>query len=271
MILLTGSKGFIGKSFLARIKNEDVISVDLENHSQLLGKTFKRWDEVSLVLHQGAISSTTTDNLEALLEFNVLYSLKLFEKCIEYQIPIKYASSASVYGNPAKGPGPLSLYASSKHIVDLWVSRNIERFGLVQGFRYFNVFGYGEKHKLAQGQASPVTTFFHQAMTRGEITVFAGSDRFSRDFIWVDDLVEVVLTNDVGSGIFDLGTGVSTTFLDVAQAVSKRTGVPVVEVPMPANIAQSYQPFTKSGYSWDYRFKNVGEFIEECDLDKWSF
>jgi ADP-L-glycero-D-manno-heptose 6-epimerase len=270
VIILTGSKGFIGGAFLSRIQNDEVFTVDMHNSDLILGDSFSQWNEITLVLHQGAISSTTTNDLQSLVEFNVLYSMKLFEKCIEYQIPVKYASSASVYGNPEKQPGPLSLYAASKHIVDLWVLRNIERFKLIQGFRYFNVFGYGENHKLALGQASPVTTFFHQALTLGEIRIFSGSEAFARDFVWVEDVVEIVLSNKCGSGIFDLGTGNATTFTDVAEAVSRRTGAPIVEVPMPSKISESYQPFTKSSYSWEHSFKTIGEFIEECDLDQWG-
>lgn len=271
MIVVTGSEGFIGRHFTAQLKSEEVFEVDAENRDVLLSDDFGRWNEVSLVLHQGAISSTTTADLSALVDQNIQYSLKLFEKCIEHEVPVKYASSASVYGDKSKGLGPLSLYASSKHIIDLWVAQHLDRFKLIQGFRYFNVYGAGEGHKVSLNQASPIATFFNQALTLGEVRVFPGSDGFARDFIWVGDVTHMVLHNDCDSGIFDLGTGEPTSFLAVAEAVAARVGVPVVEVPMPAKVAQHYQPFTKADYPWEHRFKTVREFIEECDLDQWRF
>ena len=271
MIIVTGSEGFIGRHFISELESEEILAVDAENREVIFQRSFDRWREVKLVLHQGAISSTTTSDLNALIEQNINYSLRLFEKCIENEIPVKYASSASVYGDKSRGLGPLSLYASSKHIIDLWVSQNLNRFSLIQGFRYFNVFGAGEGQKVAQRQASPVATFFHQALTLGEVRVFPGSDSFFRDFIWVGDLIPLVLRNDCDSGIFDLGTGEPTSFLAVAEAVAARVGVPIVEVPMPAKVAQHYQPFTRADYPWKYRFRTVGEFIEECDLDQWRF
>lgn len=271
MIIVTGSEGFIGGHFTSQLKSEEVFEVDAENRDVLFSSGFDRWSEVSLVLHQGAISSTTTGDLNALVDQNITYTLKLLEKCIEYEVSVKYASSASVYGDKSKGLGPLSLYASSKQIIDLWVTQNLNRFKLIQGFRYFNVYGAGEGHKVKINQASPIATFFNQALTLGEVRIFPGSDRFARDFIWVGDLIHLVLQNDCDSGVFDLGTGEPTSFLSVAEAVAARVGVPIVEVPMPAKVAQHYQPFTKSGYSWKHNFKTVGEFIEECDLDQWRF
>ena len=136
MIILTGAKGFIGKCFAERLDDE-VILVDQEDAWRLF-TDFDKWDKVNLILHQGAISSTTEKDLQKLWHYNVAFSCALLNKAIEYQIPIKYASSASVYGNQsihqkAKTYNPLNQYAISKLQVDYTVLDNIDKFSLFKG------------------------------------------------------------------------------------------------------------------------------------------
>ena len=99
---------------------------------------------------------------------------------------------------------PLNYYAMSKATVDYWVQDNMHKFSHIQGFKFFNVYGPGEVHKGEQ--ASLVSKFQWQSAT-GAIHPFQGSDKVLRDYIWVGDVVNVVMTNNAGSGIFDLGTG----------------------------------------------------------------
>jgi len=108
MIILTGSQGFIGKNFLNKIE-EPVVEVEKENAFRFLSG-FDRWNEVSLILHQGAISSTTERNINTLHHNNVAFTLMLFDYAIKYQIPVKFASSASVYGNTNGQINPLNYY-----------------------------------------------------------------------------------------------------------------------------------------------------------------
>jgi len=72
MIILTGSKGFIGKNFLKKIE-EPVIEVGQKDCFKFLA-SFNKWDEVSLILHQGAISSTTERNISTLHHHNVAFT-----------------------------------------------------------------------------------------------------------------------------------------------------------------------------------------------------
>ena len=97
MIILTGSSGFIGRHFAEKLSDE-VMLIDQEDSWRLF-RDFEDWNKVDLILHQGAISSTTESDLWKLWHYNTGYTCALFSKAIEYQIPIKYASSASVYGN----------------------------------------------------------------------------------------------------------------------------------------------------------------------------
>ena len=100
MIILTGHEGFIGKNFLRALKilGKEVYTVE-KNGSWHFRQTFNDWKKVELILHQGAISHTTCTNTKALNHFNVEFSQWILEQAIRYKIPIKYASSASVYGH----------------------------------------------------------------------------------------------------------------------------------------------------------------------------
>ena len=157
---------------------------------------------------------------------------------------------------------PLNYYALSKATIDYWVLDNIDRFRYIQGFRYFNVYGSGEQHKGTM--ASLVSQFQWQAVT-GQIHPFEGSDQIYRDYVWVGDLVNVVLSNTAGSGIFDLGTGQPTSIGTVAQLISLKTKSSLIPIPFPPNLKGKYQYYTKADMEWlkDYKFKTVEEYLLE--------
>lgn len=257
MNILTGADGFIGKHFKSSL--DGVVEVDLDTCLSFLDN-FKSWDKIDMIIHQGALSSTTNKNLEMVYKYNIDFSIKLFEIAIEYGIPVKYASSASVYGNQEGIINPLNYYALSKATVDYWVLDNIERFRHVQGFRYFNVYGSGEHHKGAM--ASLVSQFTWQAAT-GQIHPFEGSEKILRDYVWVGDLVNVVLSNTAGSGIYDLGTGSPTAIDTVAQLVSSKTQSKLSPIPFPPHLKGKYQYYTRADMSWlkDYNFVTVEEYL----------
>ena len=96
MIILTGYQGFIGQAFTKVLDPENLYRVEAEGAFKFL-EEYKNWDKVKLIIHQGAISSTTETDLNKIHKYNVEFTIELFKKAIEYQIPVKYASSASVY------------------------------------------------------------------------------------------------------------------------------------------------------------------------------
>ena len=110
MIILTGSKGFIGKKFLKKLSGKNVIEVE-KNDAQDFCQNFTELNKVKLIIHQGAISSTTCTDIELLINTNVAFTEWLFKQAIKYKIPVKYASSASVYGNTSDTINPLNYYA----------------------------------------------------------------------------------------------------------------------------------------------------------------
>jgi len=261
MIILTGSEGFIGKNFLKRLKDEEIVEVE-KNNAQDFCKNFTEWSKVKLIIHQGAISSTTCTDIELLINTNVAFTEWLFKRAIKYKIPVKYASSASVYGNTSDTINPLNYYAITKVITDYWVQDNIERFELIQGFRYFNVYGDGEDHK--GDQASPVHKFTKQIKETGTLKLFKGSDRYLRDFICVDDVVDIVLNNDKPSGIYDLGTSNPISFQEVGELVAKKYNGTIEYIPFPEHLEGKYQEYTRAKKEWgSYKFKTVEDYIKD--------
>lgn len=259
MIILTGSGGFIGKNFLKKL-NEPVVEVEKDDAYKFISG-FDKWKDVSLILHQGAISSTTEKNINTLHHHNVAFSLFLFEKAIEYQIPIKYASSASVYGNTQGNINPLNYYAISKIQMDYFVQDNLDKFSLVQGFRYFNVYGDGEDGK--GDQASPVSKFTKQIQETGKLKLFEGSDKFLRDFVCVNDVVDIVLNNTNSSGIYDLGTSTPVSFQHVAECVAKKYNGEIEYIPFPDQLKGKYQDYTCAKKEWgEYKFTTIEKYLK---------
>ena len=261
MIILTGSKGFIGQNFLKALRNEEVIEVEKDNCQEFC-RNFTEWDKVELILHQGAISSTTCTDLELLINTNVAFTEWLLNKAIKYKIPVKYASSASVYGRSLNEINPLNYYAITKVITDYWVQDHIDEFKLVQGFRYFNVYGQGEDHK--GNQASPIQTFTEQVKNTGKLKLFEGSENFIRDFICVKDIVHHVLNNDKPSGIYDLGTSIPISFQKVGELIAKKYNAEIEYIPFPKHLEGKYQKYTCAKNEWgNYKFTTVEEYINQ--------
>ena len=258
MIIITGHEGFIGKKFLEKLKDKEIVKVEKRNSWHF--RSFNEWHKVELIIHQGAISDTTCTNLKAINHFNVEFTEWLFEQAIKYQIPMKYASSASVYGNTSDTINPLNYYAISKVITDYWAQDHLDEFKLLQGFRYFNVYGEGEEHK--EDQASPVHKFTRQVKDVGALKLFEGSDKFLRDFICVDDIVDIVLNNDKPSGIYDLGTSNPTSFQEVGELVAKKHNGIIKYIPFPEHLKGKYQTYTCAQKEWDHKFISVKEYLQ---------
>jgi ADP-L-glycero-D-manno-heptose 6-epimerase len=271
MIIITGSKGFIGQNFLKYLlehSKEEIITVNEKDAWDWI-TFFKDWDKVSLILHQGAISDTTETDIDKLHAMNVWYSIELFEKAIQYQIPVKFASSASVYGNqlrlnhrstPNGIINPLNYYAITKLQMDYYIQDHMTEFSSIQSFRYFNVYGDGEDHK--GDQASPVHKFTKQIQDTGKLKLFQESEHFWRDFICVDDVVDIVLNNNKPSGIYDLGTSNPITFQEVGELVAEKYNGTIEYIPFPKHLKGKYQDYTCAKKEWDYKFTTVKEYLQ---------
>lgn len=259
MIILTGIGGFIAK-YVEKLLDGTVIHVTQDNCFEFLN-TFSSWSDVKYIYHLGAISDTTCTDVKKIHKYNVEFTLDLFQKAIEYKIPIRYASSASVYGNSYNKINPLNHYAISKATIDLWVEDNIDKFEHIQGLRFFNVYGNGEEHKL--DQASPISKFRKQIKEQGTISIFEDSEFYYRDFICVEDVADVMVNNKLGSGIYDLGTSKPISFSTVAKLMQRKYGGDIKVIRFPNHLLGKYQTSTKAKEVFQHSFKSVSEWLNQ--------
>ena len=263
-VIVTGANGFIGKRLVETLSHVwDVVEVDKNNMWELLQWEILEWNDVECIFHLGAISDTTSTDPMMVNSHNVNYTISLFMLAASKGIPVKYASSASVYGMCQDTFNPLNFYALSKLTVDYWVQQHLADFSHIQGFRFFNVYGPGEEDKVERGQASPISTFAHQAKTEGKIKLFEGSDQYHRDFVHVDDVIHAMLDNNKDSGIYDLGTSVPISFEDVGRLVADKFKVPIEYIPFPEHLRGKYQEFTKAKKEgWPVNFRSVRSYVK---------
>lgn len=239
-ILLTGHKGFIGSYMLKALAEHDVTTYEWSDGIRPSVIDFN-W-----VIHMGGISSTTERDIDKILRQNTEFSIDLYEECKTFGVNMQYSSSASVYGlgtdfTETAPVDPRNPYAWSKYLFERYVEKH-PTGSIVQGFRYFNVYalnGIGEEHK--DKQASPLSQFYQQSKT-GEISVFENSAEHKRDFVPVEDVIDIHLKflNVKESGIFNVGSGKPMSFLDIANTFN----VKVVEIPIPEILKNNYQKYT---------------------------
>jgi len=293
MIIVTGGAGFIGSNLIKELNRRSITNIlvvdnvntdnehnlnnlvfaDLVPTNKFYG-SFDSWHKIDAVFHEGAISSTTETNQNLIDQYNLQPSYWLIEKADQYGFKLSYASSASVYGDvmtfkETQPLTPKSLYAIGKMRVDQYAQSMLldNPNCIIQGWRYFNVYGNNETHK--KDQASPITKFCSQAKTTGEIKVFKGSENFLRDFICVDDIVNIKLSilEKEFKGIVNLGTGTARSFLSIAEAVAKKYSSQIVEIDFPQNLLAQYQKYTcantdtLSTLVGDYKFKTIESFL----------
>lgn len=244
-ILLTGYRGFIGQNMKE--------SLEKDGHDLTLfewGDEFPNLSDHNWCIHLGAITSTTETNVDRVLDQNYDFSRFLINECQTHGVNLQYASSASVYGTGSKFDEdapvqPQSPYSWSKYLFERYVTKFSARWTIrTQGFRYFNVYGKYEDHK--DNQASPFYKFRKQAKETGKITVFKGSENFLRDFVPVETIIDLhkKFLHINQSGIWNLGTGKTLSFLDVAQNIAQELNATIEFVDMPENISKQYQKYT---------------------------
>ena len=305
MIIVTGGAGFVGSNLVLALNargHKDILVVDdlkdgtkFKNLVEAEIADFRDKDAflaqvtsnhalgpVEAVFHNGACSDTTEWDGRYMMSVNYDYSKALFDYCQARNIPFLYASSAAVYGGGTvfkeeRGhESPLNVYGYSKFLFDQYVRRQLQKGlkGQVAGFRYFNVYGPREQHKGKM--ASTAFHFNNQILESGKCRLFEGSGGYGdgeqrRDFIHVDDVCAVNLwfwEHPKASGIFNLGTGRSQTFNDVAHAVIKHHGRGKIEyIPFPDVLKGRYQSFTEADMSavraagCDHKFMTVEEGV----------
>lgn len=250
-VLVTGSKGFIGRNLVNYIENNTDWQVDTYDW---LDGNMPSIMEQDWVIHIGGSSYTTERDIDKILTQNYDFTRQLFNACKTYGVNLQYSSSASVYGFSntfveTDQLDPKTPYAWSKLLCERYHTKH-QGGNIVQGFRYFNVYGNHEGHK--GGQASPVTQFRQQAELTGSIKLFHESDKYLRDFVAVEDIcrVHVNFINKVTtSGIWNVGTGQVKSFQHIANLISSQYNVPIKYIEMPEILKSSYQKYTCANLS----------------------
>lgn len=293
MIVITGGAGMIGSMIAwhlnTKLGRDDLVITDSISHEDQWQNLVHRdyylyldkeqlfdWlyenDDVTAIIHMGAISATTERDFNNLVEANIQYSQYLWDWCTENEVPFFYASSAATYGGGEKGYDdasiknlrPLNGYGYSKHFFDQWVMRQHEDKAPCPpswaGFKFFNVYGPNEYHK--ERMASVAFHTFNQFKETGTMKLFKGTkpgveDGMQlRDFVYVKDAAAVVayfLTESqtkkpAPNGIYNIGTGEARSFKDLATSVmtsmDKKPNITYID--MPEDLQGKYQYFTQA-------------------------
>lgn len=289
MIVVTGAAGFIGSCLISRLNQDNfnyIIAVDdFSNETKNLNlegkkiqervdrKDFFEWLEknhqfVEFIFHLGARTDTTEFDKSIFDELNFIYSQKIWNACIDFQIPVVYASSAATYGNGEFGYDdrediieqlqPLNPYGESKNDFDIWALKQDEKPFFWAGLKFFNVYGPNEFHKSRM--ASVVFHTFNKIKEKGEMSLFRSHNpdykdgEQLRDFVYVKDVVEVIIFlmhHRKNSGLYNLGTGIARSFNDLATstflALDKTPNITYIDTPL--DIRDKYQYFTQANMS----------------------
>ena len=288
MFLITGGAGFIGSNIVNYLvdRGEEVVSVDW--HNKINNKYFNNLNfkiidplnlrsflktnknKISVVIHLGAITSTTEKNLNLIIDNNIRLSLMLYEWCIKQDKRLLYASSAATYGNGENGFYdisddeylsqliPLNLYGWSKHVIDRFIwndSKKKNRPPQCVGLKFFNVYGPNEFHK--KNMKSIILKIFEKIRNDKVIKLFKSHNpEFKdgeqiRDFIYVKDVIKVVnwfLGKPKISGLFNVGSAIPQSFNYLAKCVYRNCNMSekIEYIDTPKKIRKQYQYFTKA-------------------------
>jgi len=304
-IVVTGAAGFIGSNMVSKLNSEgysDLVLIDkfsdTDKNKNLENKCYaekierevffdwfeKNFKQIEFVIHLGARTDTTEFDKAVFDRLNLGYSKKVWELCTKYKIPLIYASSAATYGLGELGYNdshdvvdklkPLNPYGESKNDFDKWVLNSKKTPPFWAGVKFFNVYGPNEYHKGRM--ASVVLHAYRQISETNKLKLFRSHNpdfkdgEQKRDFIYVKDVVDVLyymLSNEINSGIYNLGTGKARTFLDLARATFKAMGVKenIEFIDTPEDIRDKYQYFTEANMT---KLADTGYFLPFSTLEQ---
>jgi ADP-L-glycero-D-manno-heptose 6-epimerase len=295
MIIVTGAAGFIGSGLISQLNTEgfkNIIAVDdfskIEKAANLEGKTIKEkverselfswidqnYRDVEFIFHIGARTDTTEFDKQIFDELNVNYSKEIWNRCVEYQIPLVYASSAATYGLGELGYDdneatisqlkPLNPYGDSKNEFDIWALAQEKKPLFWAGLKFFNVYGPNEYHKARM--ASVIMHAYNQIKATDKMKLFRSHNpdyrdgEQMRDFIYVKDLIDVcifLMHHRKNSGIYNLGSGQARTFKDLVEntfkAMDKTPDISFIDTPI--DIRDKYQYFTEANMN---KLRSIG-------------
>lgn len=288
-VIVTGGAGFIGSCLVRTLNDRGIDNITIvdnigktEKWKNLRNKTYceyihkdkflqRLWNgdfgKIHSIIHMGACSSTTEDDFDYLWANNVEYTKSLWKYCSIHDISFIYASSAATYGNGSEGFDdkkeinslrPLNGYGYSKQVFDQWAAK--QKVTPIQhvALKFFNVYGPNEYFKGSM--ASMVFHGFSQMKEKGVIRLFKSycvdyeDGGQLRDFVYVKDVCDVIcyfMDHPQYSGIFNVGTGQTYSFNELAMAMFQALELkPRIEYfDMPESLKLNYQYYTKADIS----------------------
>jgi len=251
--LITGGAGFVGShlaeelikngnsvtilddlntgkiSNLEKIKNKiEFVQGDIRDKN-ILKKIMKDKDGV---FHQAARASVQESfkKPEEYYDVNVNGTENVFMQSKEYKIKVVYASSSSVYGNPAELPikenaskNPINPYAKTK-VEKEKLAEKYAKMGLkVIGMRYFNIFGERQSKEYAG-----VVKLFLENIQNKIPPKINGDGSQARDFVYVGDVVKaniMAMESDIDHEFFNIGTNSNISVLELANIMIKASNL----------------------------------------------
>lgn len=252
--LVTGGSGFIGSHLADALLGQghavrvlDDLSTgkrsNLQSGAELIvgdvadpRAVARAMEGVAGCFHLAAVASVERGNRDWLGTHatNLTGAITVFDAARKTRVPVVYASSAAVYGDPPTLPlaetaptVPLSAYGADK----LGCELHARAAGLVHavptvGLRFFNVYG------PRQDPLSPysgVISIFCERLRAGEEVVVFGDGTQTRDFVYVGDVVHALLAAmrvaSIDARVFNVCTGRSTGLLDLVDAIAANLGV----------------------------------------------
>lgn len=233
--------------FLNKIELLEIDILDFEK----LKEKIKNTDGI---FHQAALTSVTESftHQDKYFQVNVEGTNNIFKIAKEYKIKVVYASSSSVYGNPAKIPisenselKPINPYGITK-LEDEKLAEEYSKTGTkIIGLRYFNVYGPGQTADYAG-----VITKFYENITKNKPPVIFGNGSQIRDFVSVEDVSKanlLAMQSSLNSGFLNVGTGVATSIKELANIMIKLSEKPLEPVydKLPAGDVKASQADTE--------------------------
>lgn len=252
---VTGGAGFIGSHLIKSLLEEGhaVITIDnlntgkIDNIKPILDKIDfvngdirdfellkNKFRDVDGVFHQAALASVqeSFSRTKEYNEVNVGGTENILKLAKEFGFKVVYASSSSVYGNPAKIPiaeedpkNPINPYAQTK-LDDERIATKYANDGIrVIGLRYFNVFG----ERQSQTYAGVIKKFLKRARD-GQAPIINGDGSQTRDFVYVGDVVQaniLAMKSNVSHKFFNVGTGTTISVLQLADLIVDAFGLPI--------------------------------------------
>ena len=263
LFLVTGGAGFIGSNLCEAIlglgyrvrclddlstgkqRNVDMFADDpryefIKGDIKDLETCMKACEGVDYVLNEAAWGSVPR-SIEMPLFYcmnNIMGTLNMLEAARQKGVKkFVYASSSSVYGDEPVLPKKegregnlLSPYAVSKRADEEWAKQYTKHYGLdTYGLRYFNVFG---RRQDPDGAYAAVIPKFIRQLLRGETPVINGDGKQSRDFTYIDNVIEANLKacladHDAAGEAYNVAYGGREYLIDIYYGLTKALGINV--------------------------------------------